>query len=152
VSQGLPARPDLRAHRALKVRRALRVRRAIRAIPAEMRSSRRPRKRNNCAEDDLLQDVARVRARLAAVQSALRPAEGEMRRLQRFVEIGGAANGTDRHAYVLRLSSLPRELVRPGDKIEPGEGKERSTVENFKAADELLESAGLKAAFKMTIQ
>ena len=79
-----------------------------------------------------------------------------MRQLQRFVKIGGAANGTDRHAYVLRPSSLPsnleRELVRPGDKIEPGEGKERSAVENFKAADELLESAGLKAAFKMTIQ
>jgi hypothetical protein len=50
------------------------------------------------------------------------------------------------------VSNLERELVRPGDKIEPGEVKERSAVENFKAADELLESAGLKAAFKMTIQ
>ena len=79
-----------------------------------------------------------------------------MRRLQRFVEIGGAANGTDRHAYVLRpswlRSNLERELVQPGDKIEPGEGKERSAVENFNAADELLENPGSKAAFKMAIQ
>lgn len=64
-----------------------------------------------------------------------------MRGLQKFVEIGGAGNGSDRHAYVLRLSSLPTA----------DEGKEWYPVENFNATDELLENPGLKAAFKMAI-
>jgi hypothetical protein len=64
-----------------------------------------------------------------------------MRQLQKFVEIGGAGNGSDRLAYVLRPSSLPRT-----------EGKEWYPVENFNAADELLENPGLKAAFKMAIE
>jgi hypothetical protein len=65
-----------------------------------------------------------------------------MRRLQKFVEIGGAGNGPDRHAYVLRPSSLPRA----------DEGKEWYPVEDFNAADELLENPCLKAAFKMAIE
>jgi hypothetical protein len=64
-----------------------------------------------------------------------------MRQLQKFVEIGGAGNGSDRLAYVLRPSSLPRT-----------EGKEWYPVENFNATEEMLENPGLKAAFKMVIE
>jgi hypothetical protein len=61
-----------------------------------------------------------------------------MRQLQKYVEIGGAGNGSDRLAYVLRPSSLPRT-----------EGKEWYPVEKFNAADELLEDPSLKVVFKI---
>ena len=62
--------------------------------------------------------------------------EREMTRLQKFVEIG---EGSCRHVYVLRPSSLPSA----------DEGKEWYPVEKFNAADELLEYPSLKVVFKM---
>jgi hypothetical protein len=68
--------------------------------------------------------------------------EGEMNRLQKFVERGAYGEGTGRHAYVLQSSALPK----------PSEGMEWHQVEKFSAAEEVFENPGLKAVLKTAIE
>jgi hypothetical protein len=68
--------------------------------------------------------------------------EGQMSRLQKFVEIGAYGEGPTRTAYVLDARKLPA----PADRMQ------WHLVEDFNAGDEILKNSGLADVFKTAIR